>query len=82
MKLLFVLLLSLPLLSFEGEKIYQCASMYKIVGGTPHEFSQEEQEKSKFELIFDKDLSRIKTSDGMTYHAAKSSVKGEKCTCR
>lgn len=76
MKQFLLLLLSLPLLSFEGEKVYQCVSMYKIVGGSPHEFSQVEQDNSRFELIFDKDLNRIKTSVGMIYNATKSSSKG------
>lgn len=76
MKLLLVLLLSLPLLCFEGEKLYQCASMYKIVEGTPYEFTSDEQKQSTFGLIFDQDLLRIKTSDGMVYNAIKSSSQG------
>ena len=76
MKILLILLFSLPLFAFEGNKLYQCASMYRIIGGTPHEFSAEEQKKSRFDLVFNKDLSRVKTSDGMIYNATKSSLKG------
>jgi len=76
MKIIYLLLVSLPLLAFEGNKRYQCASMYRIVGGAPHEFSQEEQNKSRFYLVFNKDLSRVKTSDGMIYNVTKSTLKG------
>ena len=77
MRIFTILLFSLPLLAFEGNKLYQCASMYSIVGGTPHEFSQEEQNKSRFTLVFNKSLSRLKTSDNMIYTAAKSKVNGQ-----
>ena len=77
MKILTVLLFSLPLFAFEGNKLYQCTPMYSIVGGSPHEFSQEEQNKNRFTLVFNKDLSRLKTSDNMIYTASRSKLKGQ-----
>lgn len=77
MKAVLILLFSLSLLSFDGKKLYQCTSKYKIIDSSPSELSQEEQEKSKFQLVFNKSLSRIKSSDGMIYTAKKSSLKGQ-----
>ena len=77
MKLLVILLFSLPLLAFEGKKLYQCTLMYRVIDGAPHEFSPEEQEKSRFGLVFSKDLSRLKTSEGLIYTSTKTSVKGK-----
>jgi len=76
MKLALILLLSLPLLAFEGKQLYQCSSMYRLVNGSPHEFSKEEQEKSTFGLMFNQNKNKVKTSDGMVYAITKSSVKG------
>ena len=77
MKILFILLFSLPLFSFEGNKLYQCVSKYRIVNGAPHEFSPEEQNKSLFQIVFNKKLSRVKTSDGKIYDSAKTKLKGQ-----
>jgi len=54
-----------------------CASMYRIVNGSPHEYTQEEQKKSRFTVVFNKKQSRLKTSDGFIYTATTSNVKGK-----
>ncbi len=77
MKIILILLFSLPLLSFEGKKLYQCVSKYRVVEGSPVELSEEEQGKSQFQLVFNKTLSRVKSSDGMVYTAQKSTLKGQ-----
>lgn len=76
MKILLVLLFSLSLFAFEGKKLYECSSKYRIVNGSPHEYSPEEEKKTRFSLVFSKSLNRVKTSDGMIYGSAKSKSKG------
>lgn len=77
MKILLILLFSLTLFAFEGKKLYQCAPKYRIVNGNPHEFSPEEQRKNAFQLIFNKKLTRLQTSDGMIYTASSSNLKNK-----
>jgi len=71
-----LLLLSLPIFAFEGKKLYECVSKYRIVNGKPHQFSPEEQGKSYFTLVFSKTMQRVKTSDGMIYGLTKRKSKG------
>jgi len=75
MKLLLIFSLSLSLFAFEGKKLYECSSKYRVVGGSPHELSPEEESKTRFTLVFNKNLSRVKTSDGMIYGISKSKSK-------
>jgi len=78
MKLLLLVLfcLSSYLEAFESKKLYQCASKYRIVNGSPHEFSLQEQQKSLFQFVLNKKRTRLKTSDGKIYTRMKSKVKG------
>ena len=77
MKILLILLFSLSLFAFEGKKLYQCVPKYRLVNGNPHEFTPAEQTKNAFQLIFNKKLTRVKTSDGMIYTATSSNLKGK-----
>lgn len=77
MKILFILLFSLSLQAFESNKLYECASIYRVVGGTPHEYSLDEQKKSIFQLIFNKKQTRLQTSDSMIYEMMNSKLKGK-----
>ncbi|PHR56205.1 MAG: hypothetical protein COA44_08935 [Arcobacter sp.] len=76
MRILLILLFSLSLFAFEGKKLYECSSKYRIINGSPHEFSPQEEAKTKFSLVFSKNLNRVKTSDGMIYSSVKSKSKG------
>ena len=76
MKTILILFFSLSLFAFEGKKLYECSSKYRIINGTPHEFSPEEEARTRFSLVFSKTLKRVKTSDGMIYSLAKSKSKG------
>lgn len=76
--LLFLLFCLSPFLeAFEAKKLYQCASKYRLVNGSPHEFSLEEQQKSLFQFVLNKKKTRLRTSDGMIYTKMKSRVKGD-----
>jgi len=77
MKILLILLFSLCLFAFEGNKLYQCVPKYRIINGSPHEFTLDEQKKNAFQLVFNKKLSRIKTSDGIIYQVTSSNLKGK-----
>ncbi|MDF1881030.1 hypothetical protein JHD50_06880 [Sulfurimonas sp. MAG313] len=77
MKIIVFLLLCLNLFAFEAKKTYQCIPKYTIANGNPQEYPQEEQEKKTFYLIFNKDLTRIKTSDGIIYNQSTTNVKGK-----
>jgi len=77
MKIFILLLLSLSLFAFEGKKVYECVSKYQIVGGAPHEFSEDEQQKRLFQLVFNQKKTKLRTSDGMMYMLAKSKSKGK-----
>lgn len=76
MKILLILLFSLSLFAFEGKKLYECSSKYRIINGSPHEFTPQEEAKTLFSLVFSKNLKRVRTSDGMIYGSAKSKSKG------
>ena len=75
--LLILFFLSSFLEAFESKKLYQCASKYRIVNGSPHEFSLQEQQNSLFQFVINKKRTRLKTSDGMIYTKVKSKVKGD-----
>jgi len=77
MKIFLILLFSLSLFAFEGKKLYQCAPKYRILNSNPYEFSPEEQKKNAFQVVFSKNLNRVKTSDGMIYTASSSNLKGK-----
>ena len=74
--LLLLFFLSPLIEAFESKKLYQCASKYRLVNGSPHEFTLEEQQKSLFRFVLNKKKTRLKTSDGMIYTKMKSKVKG------
>ena len=74
--LLILFCLSTFLQAFETKKLYQCTSKYRIVNGSPHEFSLQEQKKSLFQFVLNKKGTRLKTSDGKIYTKVKSKVKG------
>jgi len=71
MKILLMILFSLSLFSFEGNKLYECSSKYRIVNGSPYEYTSDEEASSRFSLVFNKRMNRLKTSDGLVYAKAK-----------
>jgi len=77
MKIALFLLLSLNLFAFEAKKMYQCTPKYTIANGNPQPYSEENQKKSAFYLVFNKDFTRLKTSDGKIYNLSTTKVKGK-----
>jgi len=63
--------------AFEPKKLYQCVSKYRVVNGSPHEFTLKEQEKSLFRFVLNKKRTHLRTSDGMIYTKVKTKVKGD-----
>ena len=66
------------LFTFQSNTVYMCESQYRLVAGHKQhqQLSAKEKEKSYFELIFNEDFSRLRTSDAMVYRAARSTAKG------
>lgn len=66
------------LFTFQNNTVYLCTSQYRLSGGhnQHQELSAIEKEKSYFELIFNEDFSRLRTSDAMVYRQVRSTAKG------
>ena len=77
MKIVLFLLLSLSLFAFEGKKMYQCVPKYTVANGNPQEYPSEYQQKNSFYLVFNKKLSRIKTSNNKIYSLSNTREKGK-----
>jgi hypothetical protein len=65
-------------LSFQSNTVYICTSHYRLSGANEQhqQLSDKEKEKSRFEMIFNEDFSRLQTSDAMVYAAVRSTAKG------
>jgi len=72
------------LFTFQSNTVYMCESQYRLAAGHKEhqQLSAKEKEKSYFELIFNEDFSRLRTSDAMVYRAARSTAKGKLFTKR
>jgi len=66
------------LFTFRSNTVYTCVSQYRLSGEQKQhqQLSAKEKEKSYFELIFNEDFSRLRTSGTMVYRAARSTAKG------
>jgi len=66
------------LFTFKSNRVYACASQYRLTGSHKQhqQLSVKEKEKSYFEMIFNEDFSHLRTSDAMVYSAAKSTAQG------
>ena len=66
------------LFTFESNTVYSCASQYRLSGAHKQhqQLSANEKEKSHFEMVFNDDFSRLRTSDAIVYRAARSTAKG------
>lgn len=66
------------LFTFDSNTVYACLSQYRLISGHKQhqQLSAKEKEKSYFEMIFNEDFSRMRTSDAMEYTQAKSTAKG------
>jgi len=71
MKILLLLLLTLTLFAFDKSTIYECMVLYK----GEVSLTQEEREKSIFELYVNKTAKYIRTSDAIVYKYSKTNPK-------
>jgi len=72
-------LTSSSLFTFQSNTVYMCESQYRLIGGHKQhqQLSTKEKEKSYFELVFNEDFSRLRTSDNIVYRAVRSTARGK-----